>query len=161
MSPAEKPPLVGIVMGSVSDREKMQPAADTLAQLGVATETVVLSAHRTPQETADYARTAAARGLRVIIAGAGWSAALPGVVAAHTTLPVIGVPLSGSPLGGKDALYSMIQMPPGVPVATVGVDSARNAAFLAARILALGDEALAQALEEQREQARRAILEQR
>jgi len=147
-------------MGSGSDREKMQPAADTLAQLGIASETVVLSAHRTPEETAEYARTAAARGLRVIIAGAGWSAALPGVIAAHTALPVIGVPLSGSPLGGKDALYSMIQMPPGVPVATVGVDSARNAAFLAARILALGDEALAQALQEQRKQARRAVLEQ-
>lgn len=154
-------PLVGIVMGSVSDRDKMQPAVEILDKLGLPCESVVLSAHRTPEECAEYARTAQERGLRVLIAGAGWSAALPGVLAAHTLLPVIGVPLSGSPLGGQDALYSMIQMPPGVPVATVGIDTARNAAFLAARILALGDPALAQALAEQREAARRSIVEPR
>jgi 5-(carboxyamino)imidazole ribonucleotide mutase len=151
-------PLVGIVMGSASDREKMLPAAEVLGQFGVAYELVVLSAHRTPEETADYARGAAARGLKLLIGGAGWSAALPGVLAAHTLLPVIGVPLSGSPLGGQDALYSMIQMPPGVPVATVGVDTARNAGFLALRILALGDAALATALAEQAEETRRKIL---
>ena len=152
-------PLVGIVMGSASDREKMAPAGEVLAQFGVAYELVVLSAHRTPEETTDYARSAAARGLRVLIGGAGWSAALPGVLAAHTTLPVIGVPLSGSPLGGQDALYSMVQMPPGVPVATVGVDTARNAAFLAARILALSDPALAESLAGHQEETRRKILE--
>ncbi|NLO74337.1 MAG: 5-(carboxyamino)imidazole ribonucleotide mutase [candidate division WS1 bacterium] len=151
-------PLVGIVMGSPSDREKMQAAAEALDLLGVSYETVVLSAHRTPDETAEYARSAAARGLRVLIGGAGWSAALPGVLAAHTQLPVIGVPLSGSPLGGQDALYSMIQMPPGVPVATVGVDTARNAALLAARILALSDPGLAQALVQAQEETRQRLL---
>jgi phosphoribosylaminoimidazole carboxylase PurE protein len=159
--PPTNHPLVGVVMGSVSDREKMQPAVEVLDKLGIPSETVVLSAHRAPDECAEYARTAAERGLRVLIAGAGWSAALPGVLAAHTLLPVIGVPLSGSPLGGQDALYSMIQMPPGVPVATVGIDTARNAAYLAARILALRDPALAQALADQREQARRSIVEPR
>ncbi|HEY3398052.1 MAG TPA: 5-(carboxyamino)imidazole ribonucleotide mutase [Armatimonadota bacterium] len=151
-------PLVGIVMGSASDRGKMQPAADILAQFGVPCEVVVLSAHRTPEETAEYARGAAARGLRILIGGAGWSAALPGVLAGHTTLPVIGVPLTGSPLGGQDALYSMIQMPPGVPVAVVGLDTARNAGLLAVRILALGDARLAAALEDYREKARQAVL---
>jgi 5-(carboxyamino)imidazole ribonucleotide mutase len=145
-------------MGSPSDREKMQAAAEALDLLGVSYETVVLSAHRTPDETAEYARSAAARGLRVLIGGAGWSAALPGVLAAHTQLPVIGVPLSGSPLGGQDALYSMIQMPPGVPVATVGVDTARNAALLAARILALSDPGLAQALVQAQEETRQRLL---
>jgi phosphoribosylaminoimidazole carboxylase PurE protein len=145
-------------MGSASDRGKMQPAADILAQFGVPCEVVVLSAHRTPEETAEYARGAAARGLRILIGGAGWSAALPGVLAGHTTLPVIGVPLTGSPLGGQDALYSMIQMPPGVPVAVVGLDTARNAGLLAVRILALGDARLAAALEDYREKARQAVL---
>jgi len=151
-------PLVGIVMGSSSDREKMEPAGQVLARLGIAHEMVVLSAHRTPVETAEYARSAQQRGLRVLIGGAGWAAALPGVLAAHTLLPVIGVPLSGSPLGGQDALYSMIQMPPGVPVATVGVDTARNAGFLAARILALGDARLAETLADQQEETRRQVL---
>ncbi len=160
MSEANKP-LVGIVLGSVSDREKMHSALEVLDKLGIPHESVVLSAHRTPEECAEYARTAAERGIQVLIGGAGWSAALPGVLAAHTLLPVIGVPLSGSPLGGKDALYSMIQMPPGVPVATVGIDTARNAAFLAARIIALGDPQVAGALQEQREQARRSIVEPR
>jgi len=130
-------PLVGILVGSESDRERMQPAIDELGQRGVAHEFEVRSAHRTPDAVAEYARTARERGLRVLICGAGLAAALPGVVAAHTDLPVIGVPLrsSMSLLDGLDALLSIVQMPPGVPVAAVGVDNARNAAVLAARIL--------------------------
>ena len=130
-------PVVGIVVGSESDRERMQPAMDELTARGVAHEFEVRSAHRTPDAVAEYAKGARARGLRVLICGAGLAAALPGVVAAHTDLPVIGVPLrsSLSVLDGLDALLSIVQMPPGVPVATVGVDNARNAAVLAARIL--------------------------
>jgi phosphoribosylaminoimidazole carboxylase PurE protein len=130
-------PLVGILVGSESDRERMQPALDALDAGGVGYEFEVRSAHRTPDAVAEYARTARARGLRVLICGAGLSAALPGVVAAHTDLPVIGVPLrsSLSVLDGLDALLAIAQMPPGVPVATVGVDNARNAGVLALRIL--------------------------
>jgi 5-(carboxyamino)imidazole ribonucleotide mutase len=130
-------PLVGILVGSESDRELMQPALDELCERGVSHELEVRSAHRTPDAVAEYARSARERGLRVLICGAGLAAALPGVVAAHTDLPVIGVPLrsSKSVLDGLDALLSIVQMPPGVPVATVGVDSAKNAAVLAARIL--------------------------
>jgi phosphoribosylaminoimidazole carboxylase PurE protein len=130
-------PLVGILVGSESDRERMKDAVDELEQRGIAHEFEVRSAHRTPDAVADYARSARERGLRVLICGAGLAAALPGVVAAHTDLPVIGVPLrsSKSVLDGLDALLSIVQMPPGVPVATVGVDSAKNAAVLAARIL--------------------------
>ena len=136
MSPASEP-LVGVVVGSESDRERMQPALDELEARGIAYEFEVRSAHRTPDAVAEWARSAAARGMRVLIAGAGLAAALPGVVAAHTELPVIGVPLrsSKSVLDGLDALLSIVQMPPGVPVACVGVDNARNAALLAARIL--------------------------
>lgn len=131
-------PLVGIVMGSKSDMEAMSAAAKELEQRDILHEVRVMSAHRDPETVADYARNAKMRGLRVIIAGAGLSAALPGVVAAHTELPVVGVPLTSSKsiAGGLDALLSIAQMPPGVPVACVGVDSARNAAVLAARILA-------------------------
>jgi phosphoribosylaminoimidazole carboxylase PurE protein len=134
---AEAAPLVGVVVGSESDRERMQPALDELGARGIAYELEVRSAHRTPDAVAEYARSARGRGLRVLIAGAGLAAALPGVVAAHTDLPVIGVPLrsSLSVLDGLDALLSIVQMPPGVPVACVGVDNARNAAALAARIL--------------------------
>ena len=130
-------PRVGIVMGSKSDMEAMDAAARELEQRGILHEVRVMSAHRDPDMVADYARNAQMRGLRVIIAGAGLSAALPGVVAAHSRLPVIGVPLTSarSVAGGLDALLSIAQMPPGVPVACVGVDSARNAAVLAARIL--------------------------
>ena len=130
-------PLVGIVVGSDSDRERMQPALDELEARGIGHEFEVRSAHRQPDAVAEYARTARNRGLKVLIAGAGLAAALPGVVAAHTDLPVIGVPLrsSKSVLDGLDALLSIVQMPPGVPVACVGVDNARNAAALAARIL--------------------------
>ena len=132
-------PLVGILVGSESDRARMQPAVDELEARGIASELEVRSAHRTPDAVAEYARSAAGRGLKVLICGAGLAAALPGVVAAHTELPVIGVPLrsSLSVLDGLDALLSIVQMPPGVPVATVGVDNAKNAAALAARILAL------------------------
>jgi phosphoribosylaminoimidazole carboxylase PurE protein len=132
-------PLVGIVMGSKSDMPAMERAEQELNERGIRSETRVMSAHREPDKVADYARNARMRGLRVIIAGAGLSAALPGVVAAHSDLPVIGVPLTTrtSVAGGLDALLSIAQMPPGVPVACVGVDNARNAAVLAARILSL------------------------
>ena len=133
----EGAPRVGIVMGSKSDMPAMEAAAEELKKQGIHHEVRVMSAHRDPEVVADYAKNAKMRGLRVIIAGAGLSAALPGVVAAHTPLPVIGVPLtsSRSVAGGLDALLSIAQMPPGVPVACVGVDSAKNAAVLAARIL--------------------------
>jgi 5-(carboxyamino)imidazole ribonucleotide mutase len=129
--------VVGIVMGSDSDMEKMQKAADELEKRGIAHEVRVMSAHREPDLVAEYAKSARGRGLRVVIAGAGISAALPGAVAAHTELPVIGVPLSGrlTAAGGLDAILSIVQMPPGVPVACVGLDNARNAAVLAAKIL--------------------------
>jgi 5-(carboxyamino)imidazole ribonucleotide mutase len=130
-------PRVGIVMGSKTDLETMQKAAHELEERGILHELRVMSAHREPDIVADYAKNARMRGLRVIIAGAGISAALPGAVAAHTDLPVIGVPLSGrlTAAGGLDAILSIVQMPPGVPVGCVGLDNARNAAILAARIL--------------------------
>jgi 5-(carboxyamino)imidazole ribonucleotide mutase len=130
-------PLVGIVMGSKSDLPTMEKASKELEERGISNEVRVMSAHRDPDTVADYAKNAKMRGLRVIIAGAGLAAALPGVVAAHTDLPVIGVPLTSksSVAGGLDALLAIAQMPPGVPVACVGVDNARNAAVLAARII--------------------------
>jgi len=130
-------PLVGIVMGSKSDMEAMEKAAHELEARGILHEMRVMSAHREPDVVAEYAKNARMRGLRVIIAGAGISAALPGAVAAHTELPVIGVPLSGrlTAAGGLDAILSIVQMPPGVPVACVGLDNPRNAAILAAQIL--------------------------
>jgi 5-(carboxyamino)imidazole ribonucleotide mutase len=136
----EPGPLVGILVGSESDREVMEPALEELDARGISHEFNVLSAHRDPRAVAEYASTAALRGVRVLIAGAGMAAALPGTVAAYTELPVIGVPLrsSKSVLDGLDALLSIVQMPPGVPVACVSVDGARNAAILAARILAQG-----------------------
>jgi 5-(carboxyamino)imidazole ribonucleotide mutase len=130
-------PVVGIIMGSKSDLPEMEKAGDILSDKGIRYEIRVMSAHRDPDTVADYCRNARMRGLRVIIAGAGLAAALPGVAAAHTDLPVIGVPLSSrlSALGGLDAILSIAQMPPGVPVACVGLDNARNAGHLAARIL--------------------------
>jgi 5-(carboxyamino)imidazole ribonucleotide mutase len=130
-------PLVGIVMGSKSDLPVMEKAGEELEERGIRFEIRVMSAHREPETVAEYAKNAKMRGLRVIIAGAGLAAALPGVVAAHTDLPVIGVPLTSktSVGGGLDALLAIVQMPPGVPVACVGVDSARNAAVLAAKII--------------------------
>jgi phosphoribosylaminoimidazole carboxylase PurE protein len=140
---------VGIVMGSESDRPIMEEAAHVLAEFGVVSEVAVRSAHRTPDAAAEWARTARSRGLEVIIAGAGGAAHLAGAMAAHSRLPVLGVPLASSPLGGFDALLSTVQMPPGVPVGTLGVGpwGARNAAFLAIRILALADAGLAKRLE--------------
>ena len=141
-------PLVGVLYGSKSDTEKMQSCLDILDKLQISYEVQVLSAHRNPEKTAEYARTAESRGLKVIIAGAGLSAALPGVVAAHTALPVIGVPIAAGSLGGIDSLLSIAQMPGGVPVACVGINNAKNAALLAASILALGDDNIQQRLEE-------------
>jgi len=134
----EAGPLVGVLVGSESDREALEPALKELDERGISHEFYVLSAHRDPRGVAEYASTAALRGLRVIICGAGMAAALPGVVASYTALPVIGVPLrSSKSVGdGLDALLSIVQMPPGVPVACVSIDGARNAALLAARILA-------------------------
>ncbi|MBI2875030.1 MAG: 5-(carboxyamino)imidazole ribonucleotide mutase [Firmicutes bacterium] len=142
--------LVGIVMGSDSDLPVMKLAAEALEELSVGWELVVASAHRTPDRAAAYAREAASRGLRVIIAGAGAAAHLPGVLASYTSLPVIGVPMASTPLAGADALHAIVQMPPGVPVATVAVNGARNAGLLAAQILAIGMPDLAVRLREQR-----------
>lgn len=139
-------PIVGIIMGSTSDEPTMKKACAILDELQIPYDMTVCSAHRNPDRTAEYARTAKDRGLKVVIAGAGMAAALPGVIAAHTTLPVIGVPCASGPLNGVDALYAIVQMPPGVPVACVGIDNARNAAVLAAQILALSDDALHQRL---------------
>ncbi|MDR1036905.1 MAG: 5-(carboxyamino)imidazole ribonucleotide mutase [Deltaproteobacteria bacterium] len=145
-------PLVGIVLGSESDSGVMGGASEVLSGLGVPFETRIASAHRTPERTLVYARTASSRGIRVIIAGAGMAAHLAGSLAGSTLLPVIGVPLSGSrALGGMDALLSTVQMPSGVPVAAVAVDGARNAAWLAARILALSDPELEKRLSEGRD----------
>jgi 5-(carboxyamino)imidazole ribonucleotide mutase len=128
-------PLVGIIMGSSSDKGKMQPAGEALHDSGIRYEVRVMSAHRAPDQVRDYCENARMRGLKVIIAGAGMSAALPGFAAAHTDLPVVGVPISGKSLGGLDALLSAVQMPPGVPVGCVAIDGARNAGLLAARII--------------------------
>lgn len=135
-------PVVGIIMGSESDMKVMEGAGAVLERFGVEFEIEVMSAHRNPERVTEYARSARDRGLKVIIAGAGLAAHLPGVVAAQTTLPVIGVPMFGSGLAGADALYSCVQMPPGVPVATVAIGGAKNAAILATQMLSLGDEKL-------------------
>jgi 5-(carboxyamino)imidazole ribonucleotide mutase len=145
-------PLVGVVMGSKSDASAMQPAIDMLVELGVEHEVCVISAHRTPEKARAYGQGAADRGLSVIIAGAGGAAHLPGVLASWTTIPVIGVPLVAGELKGLDALYSIVQMPGGVPVACVGIGSggAKNAALLAAQILGLKHVSIKQAVENQR-----------
>lgn len=140
-------PLVGLAMGSSSDWPTMEAAADVLRAFGVPFEARVLSAHRTPDAMADYARSARARGLRVIVAGAGGAAHLPGMLAAWTTLPVVGVPVPTTHLGGQDSLLSIVQMPGGVPVATVAIGQAKNAGLLAVQMLALADPALADALD--------------
>src|SRR5688500_5526554 len=132
-------PLVGIIMGSKSDLETMSPAAETMKEFGVPYELEVVSAHRTPKRMYEYAQTARDRGLKVIIAGAGGAAHLPGMVASLTTLPVIGVPVHTKALDGIDSLLSIVQMPAGIPVATVAIGSSRNAALLAARILSVAD----------------------
>jgi 5-(carboxyamino)imidazole ribonucleotide mutase len=140
-------PVVGILMGSDSDWPTMKAAADALTEFGIASEAKVISAHRTPRDLEQYASSARERGLRVIIAGAGGAAHLPGVTAAFTTLPVIGVPIQGKTLDGMDSLLSIVSMPPGVPVATVGINAARNAGLLAAQILGSGDDALQRKLD--------------
>jgi phosphoribosylaminoimidazole carboxylase PurE protein len=157
---AKSTAVVGIVMGSDSDRQVMEEAQRVLTEFGVGSELVVRSAHRTPEAAAEWARTARSRGLKVIVAAAGGAAHLAGAMAAHSRLPVLGVPLASSPLVGFDALLSTVQMPPGIPVGTLGVGAwgARNAAFLALRILALGDPALAKQLEEHTERMARAVL---
>jgi len=141
-------PVVGVIMGSLSDMPTMQGAVDALADFGVGHEVRVVSAHRTPDAMYEYARSARERGLRVIIAGAGGAAHLPGMVASLTTLPVIGVPVLTSALSGVDSLYSIVQMPAGIPVATVGIGNARNAGLLAVRILSVSDAGLAGKLAE-------------
>lgn len=142
----DKRPLVGILMGSDSDRPTMKAAVDMCKDFGVACEVKVISAHRTPKDLEQYASNSVKRGLRVIIAGAGGAAHLPGVTAAFTTLPVIGVPIEGKTLKGLDSLLSIVQMPPGVPVATVGIGAAKNAGLLAVQILAVPDAKLRAAL---------------
>ncbi|HEX77978.1 MAG TPA: 5-(carboxyamino)imidazole ribonucleotide mutase [Dehalococcoidia bacterium] len=145
-------PLVGVVMGSKSDAPRMQPALDVLEELGIDYEVSVISAHRTPEKVKEYAQGAASRGIEVIIAGAGLSAHLPGVLASWTTLPIIGVPLPAGELKGVDAFLSISQMPPGVPVACVAIGGAKNAALLAAQILGLKYQAVARACQEYRRQ---------
>ncbi len=145
---------VAVLMGSVKDEGKMQPAVELLERFGVPHDVHVLSAHRTPDRVAEFAATAVAAGYGAIICGAGKAAHLAGAVAAQTTLPVIGVPIAAGALGGMDALLSTVQMPTGIPVATVAIDSAANAAVLAAEILALGDDRLRAALDEYRAEMR-------
>ena len=141
-------PLVGIIMGSKSDLETMELAAKALEEFGVSYEIKVVSAHRTPEAMVEYAKSARERGLKVIIAGAGGAAHVPGMVASLTTLPVIGIPILTKALSGVDSLYSILQMPAGIPVATVAIGNGRNAGLLAVRILAASDENLADSLEE-------------
>jgi 5-(carboxyamino)imidazole ribonucleotide mutase len=143
---------VAVLMGSANDKPKMAPAVQLLAEFGVEASEHVMSAHRTPRAVSAFARTAREDGFAVVICGAGMAAHLAGVVAGHTTLPVIGVPLSGSALNGVDALYATVQMPRGVPVATVAIDGAANAAMLAVQILAVTDAGLAKRLGDYREQ---------
>jgi 5-(carboxyamino)imidazole ribonucleotide mutase len=138
---------VGIIMGSDSDLPVMKEAADILNELGISYELTIVSAHRTPDRLYEYAKSAKKRGFKVIIAGAGGSAHLPGMAASLTTLPVIGVPVMTKALGGVDSLYSIVQMPPGIPVATVAINGAKNAGILAASILSTSDEALAEKLQ--------------
>ena len=143
---------VGILMGSPNDRDKMQPAADTLATFGIEADVRVMSAHRTPAAVAEFAGSARENGYVAVICGAGMAAHLAGAVAAHTTLPVVGVPLSGGALNGVDALYATVQMPRGIPVATVAVDGSVNAALLVVQMLAISDAGLAEKLADDRRQ---------
>ncbi|MBA3015168.1 MAG: 5-(carboxyamino)imidazole ribonucleotide mutase [Proteobacteria bacterium] len=150
-------PLVGILMGSDSDLPVMRKAGTVLDEMGVPFEMDISSAHRLPDKTAEYARTARERGLEVIIAGAGMAAHLAGVIAAHTTLPVIGVPLASGPMNGVDALHSTVQMPPGIPVATVAIDGSKNAAYLACEILSIKYPEIARNLDTFREDTRKSL----
>ncbi len=152
-------PRVGVIMGSDSDLPVMKEAAEILDQFEVEYELTVVSAHRTPERLYNYAETAEEKGLDVIIAGAGGAAHLPGMVAAVTTVPVIGVPVKTSKLSGLDSLYSIVQMPPGVPVATVAINGAKNAALLAVQILARSDEKLNKKQKEYREEMKEKVLD--
>jgi len=154
----DKQPLVGIIMGSDSDLPVMDDAATILCELGVAYELTIVSAHRTPERMYEYAKSAEDRGLSVIIAGAGGAAHLPGMVASLTVLPVIGVPVSATKLQGEDALLSIVQMPAGIPVATVAIDNATNAGLLAARILGTADPALRRRLDAYRESLTQKVM---
>lgn len=152
-------PLVGILMGSDSDLPVMEKAGAVFEEMGVPYEMDISSAHRLPDKTAEYAKTARARGLEVLVAGAGMAAHLAGVIAAHTTLPVIGVPLASGALQGVDALYATVQMPPGIPVATVAIDGAKNAAYLACEILSIKYPEIATKLEAARAKTRESLLQ--
>lgn len=156
MRPSKRP-LVGILMGSESDLPVMEKAAQVLEDFGIPYEMRISSAHRDPEQTADYAKRARERGVEVLIAGAGMAAHLAGALAANTTLPVIGVPLKSGTLGGVDALYSTVQMPTGIPVATVAIDGAKNAAYLACSILSVKYPDLAEKLEQFREKTRKRL----
>jgi phosphoribosylaminoimidazole carboxylase PurE protein len=158
---SEERPLVGVVMGSTSDGEVMEGCTEVLRELMIPYEVRVISAHRMPERTRSYAESAAERGLEVIVAGAGWAAHLAGFIAAHTTLPVIGIPIDSSPLNGMDALLSTVQMPPGIPVATValGKGGAKNAAVLAGQILALKYSKIAEELKAYRKKLTRESIE--
>ncbi|MBR8704366.1 5-(carboxyamino)imidazole ribonucleotide mutase [Bacteroides pyogenes] len=151
-------PVVSIIMGSTSDLPVMEKAAQLLNDMRVPFEMNALSAHRTPEAVEEFAKNARSRGVRVIIAAAGMAAALPGVIAANTTLPVIGVPVKGAVLDGVDALHSIVQMPPGIPVATVAINGAMNAAILAVQILALSDSSLAEAFTAYKEGLKKKIV---
>ncbi|MBF0587161.1 5-(carboxyamino)imidazole ribonucleotide mutase [Prosthecochloris sp. N3] len=159
MSQTDNTPLVGILMGSDSDFDTMKEAALVFDEFEIPYEVSVISAHRTPKELENYASSARSRGLKTIIAGAGAAAHLPGVTAAMTTLPVIGVPIYSKKLSGQDSLYSIVQMPAGIPVATVGIDNARNAALLAIQMLALGDSEIMQKFEEFRKRLAEASMQ--
>ena len=154
-----KKPLVGILMGSESDLPIMEKVGEVLKEMGVPYEMEISSAHRLPEKTARYAKTARKRGMEVLIAGAGMAAHLAGALASHTTLPVIGVPIKSGALNGADALYSTVQMPPGVPVATVGIDGAKNAAYLACEILSIKYPEVAKKLENFRARMRKTLEE--
>lgn len=160
-TPTKTPVLVGIIMGSQSDWPTMKHVADTLESLGIGCESKVISAHRTPDRLVEYTATAKERGLKVIIAGAGMAAALPGAAAAMTPLPVLGVPMEGKVAGGLDAILSMVQMPAGIPVGSLGLGrhGAKNAALLAASILALSDETIASAYDKFRADQTAAVPE--
>jgi len=159
MSEASKPIDVAIMMGSKSDLETMRPAAKVLEGLGLAVEIRVLSAHRTPEEAAAFVKDAGRRGCKAFICGAGGAAHLAGAVAAHTTRPVIGVPIAAGALSGFDSLLSTVQMPPGMPVATVAIGGAENAGLLAAQIIAIGDAELAKRVEAERAARRKKVLD--
>ena len=154
-----KKPLIGILMGSESDLPVMEKAMEVLREMEIPYEMEISSAHRMPEKTVHYAKTARRRGIEVLIAGAGMAAHLAGVLASHTTLPVIGVPLKSGALNGADALYSTVQMPPGVPVATVGIDGSKNAAYLACEILSIKYPEIAKKIEDFRSKMKKSLEE--